>query len=101
MLTVIKLLEKFKGNPYVEGAFMGIRPVTIGLILVAAVFIAEGVLVKGSVFSADMAEFDYYNLIPLGICGLSVVLLGLFKVKPIYVMLVMAAAGAVIYGAVL
>ncbi|MDD6978730.1 MAG: chromate transporter, partial [Firmicutes bacterium] len=98
MLTVIKLLEKFKGNPYVEGAFMGIRPVTIGLILVAAVFIAEGVLVKGSVFSADMAEFDYYNLIPLGICGLSVVLLGLFKVKPIYVMLVMAAAGAVIYG---
>ena len=48
-----------------------------------------------------MAEFDYYNLIPLGICGLSVVLLGLFKVKPIYVMLVMAAAGAVIYGAVL
>lgn len=101
MLTVIKLLEKFKGNKFVEGAFTGIRPVTIGLILVAAVFIAEGVMVKGPVLSGSLADPDYYNLIPIGICAASVLLMGLLKMKPIYVMLMMAGIGALIYGVIL
>ena len=98
MLIVIKLLEKFNDNKYVEGAFVGIRPVTIGLILSAAIFIAEGVLVKGPVISDQLATMDYYNWIPILIGAASVVMTGCLKIKAIYVMLIMAAAGAVIYG---
>lgn len=98
MIIVVRLLEKFKGNPYVEGAMTGIRPVTVGLILAAVVFIAEGVLVKGPIVSAQMADPDYYNLIPACIFGASIVMMSVLKMKPIWVMLIMAAAGAILYG---
>lgn len=98
MLIVIKLIDRFKGSRVVEGAFIGIRPVTIGLILAAAVFIAGGVLVKGPVVSQQLADSDYYDWIPIGICAASAILMSFTKIKPIYVMLIMAAAGAVIYG---
>lgn len=98
MLIAIRLIDRFKGSKAVEGAFVGIRPVTIGLILAAALFIAGGVLVKGPIVSQQMAELDYYNWIPIGICAVSVVLMSLLKVKPIYVMLIMAAVGTIIYG---
>lgn len=98
MLIVIKLIDRFKGSRIVEGAFIGIRPVTIGLILSAVIFIAGGVLVKGPIVSAELADMDYYNWIPIGISAASMLLMGALKMKPIYVMLIMAAAGAVIYG---
>lgn len=101
MLIVIRLLEKFKKNRYVEGAFAGIRPVTVGLIMAAAIFIGEGVLVKGVVVSSMLGSMDYYNWIPIGLCAMSVILMCVFKVKPIYVMLIMAVAGALIYGLIL
>lgn len=98
MLIVVKLLEKFKENPYVEGALMGIRPVTVGLILAAVVFIAEGVLVKGPIVSGNLLDPDYYNIISICIGGASIIMMCLMKIKPILVMLFMAAAGALIYG---
>lgn len=98
MLLVIKLLDKYKGSRIVEGAFVGIRPVTVGLILAAVVFIAQGVLVDGSIISAQMMDPGYYKPIPIGIFGMSIVLMSVLKIKPIYVMLIMAAAGAIIYG---
>lgn len=98
MLIVMKLLEKFKGNPLVEGAFTGIRPVTIGLILAAVIFIAEGVLVKGSIVSTQLLDISYYNPVPVIIFAASVVLMTVARLEPIWVMLIMAAAGAVIYG---
>ena len=98
MMIVIRLLDKFKGNKYVEGAFVGIRPATIGLIAAAVVFIAEGVLVKGSMVSAQMLDPGYYNVIPIIIFGVSIVLISVFKVKPIWVMLVMGFVGALIGG---
>ena len=98
MLAVSAFLSKFKDNRIVEGAFSGIRPVTIGLVGTAAVFIAEGVLTRGPLISASMADPDYYNLIPLGIFAVSILLMGKFKVKPIWTLLIMAGAGSLIYG---
>ena len=82
----------------VEGAFAGIRPVTIGLLLAAVIFIMNGVLVKGPVVSAEMADPGYYNLIPIGIFAVSILLISILKLKPLHVMLIMGAAGALIYG---
>ena len=98
MIIVVKLLDKFRGNPFVEGAFVGIRPVTIGLILAAVIFIADGVLFKGQVASAKLLDPDYYNLLPIGIFGVSIILMSITKIKPIWVMLIMAAAGGTIWG---
>ncbi|MGX8774362.1 MAG: chromate transporter [Bacillota bacterium] len=98
MLIVIRLLDRYRNSTVVEGAFAGIRPVTIGLLLSAAMFIMDSVLVKGPVVSAAMADAGYYNLIPIAIFAASILLMSLLKMKPLRVMLVMGAAGAVIYG---
>jgi chromate transporter len=98
MLIVIRLIDRYRGSVIVEGAFAGIRPVTVGLLLAAAIFIMDSVLVKGPIASVSMADPGYYNLIPIGIFGLSIVLIAALKMKPLHVMLIMGAAGAVIYG---
>ena len=100
MLIVCRFLDRFRSNPLVEGAFAGIRPVTIGLILAAILYVAEGVLVNGPVISAKLftAGLDYYKLIPIAIAVCAVLLMTVLKVKPIRVMLLMAAAGAVLGG---
>ena len=98
MLIVIRLLDKYRDSTVVEGAFAGIRPVTIGLLLAAVIFMMNDVLVKGSVVSAQMADISYYNLIPMGIFAASILLISLLKMKPLHVMLLMGAAGAIIYG---
>jgi len=98
MLIVARMLERFKENEMVKGAFVGIRPATVGLIASAVVFIAGGVLVKGPLVSAQMADVNYYNLIPIGIFGVSILLMGALKLKPIYVILIMAFVGAMLGG---
>ena len=98
MLIVIKLLDRYRNSTIVEGAFAGIRPVTIGLLLSAVIFMMNSVLVKGPVISADMADIGYYNPIPIAIFAVSILLISLVKMKPLHVMLLMGAAGAVIYG---
>lgn len=98
MIIVMKLLERFKDSRYVQGAFAGIRPVTIGLIAAAAIFIADGVLTKGPLISSQLTDVAYYNWMPIGIFILSVALMSFGKLKPIWIMLIMAAAGSMIYG---
>ena len=98
MLIVIRLLDRFKDNRFVEGAFVGIRPATIGLIAAAVVYIANGVLVKGPMTSVQMADISYYNLIPICIFTVSIVMISVFKVRPILVMLIMGFIGALIGG---
>ena len=98
MLIVIRLLDKYRNSTVVEGAFAGIRPATIGLLLSAVIFMMNGVLVKGPVVSAQMANPGYYNVIPIGIFAVSILLITLVKMRPLHVMLLMGAAGAVIYG---
>lgn len=98
MIIVIRILERFKENTLVQGAFVGIRPATVGLIAAAVVFIADGVLVKGPLVSEQMADLGYYNLIPICIFGASILLITLCKARPIFVILIMAFVGALIGG---
>ncbi|MDO4870363.1 MAG: chromate transporter [Bacillota bacterium] len=98
MMIVIRVLERFKTNTYVQGAFAGIRPATIGLIAAAVVFIADGVLVKGSLVSSHMAEIGYYEPVAICIFAASILLICFTKIKPIWVMLFMGFIGAMIGG---
>lgn len=98
MLLVIRLTDKYRNSTVVEGAFTGIRPVTVGLLLAAVIFMMNTVLVKGPVISQQLADPGYYNPIPIAIFAVSILLISLSKLKPLHVMLIMGAAGAAIYG---
>ncbi len=99
MMIVSGVLDRFKANPLIRGAFEGIRPVTVGMIAAAVIFVAEGVLVKGEVISPRLFEgAGYYDFAAIGIALAAGLMMGLLKMKPIGVMLIMAGAGALLGG---
>ena len=97
MLIVCKMLEKFRNNKYVEGAFTGIRPMTVGLLASAIVLIGDGVLLKGEGLTlASLADPSVYCLPAIGIFLVSILLLGKFKINPIIIVIIMGLLGAFI-----
>lgn len=100
MLLVMKFLEKFKSSRVVDGAFYGIRPVTIGLIGAAGVFVADSVLVKGELISQQIITgfAEYVNIIPCCIFAATLILAGKLKINPIIVCIIAGVAGAILCG---
>ena len=102
MLLVMNFIDRFNNSRGIQGAFYGIRPVTVGLIGAAVIFVGETVLVNGPLISTQLftSGIDYFNLIPLAIFAVTILLTGVFKFKPITVILIMGAAGALLCGQV-
>lgn len=100
ILIVVQFLERFQESRGIQGAFLGIRPVTVGLIAAAVLFVGETVLVNGPIISAKLFTegVSYFNAIPVMLCAATLLLSGVFKVKPITLMIVMGAAGALLCG---
>ena len=100
ILIVVKFLEKFHESKGIQGAFLGIRPVTVGLIAAAVIFVGETVLVNGPIISTKLFTegISYFNLIPIMLCAVTLLLSGVFKIKPITLMIVMGAVGALLCG---
>lgn len=100
MLIVMKFIDKFKESKGLEGAFLGIRPVTVGLIGAAAIFVAETVLVNGDLFSIKLFQEPdtYINVVPCLIFLVTLVLAGKFKIGPIKITILMAIIGAMLCG---
>ena len=97
---LILIVVQFQESRGIQGAFLGIRPVTVGLITAAVLFVGETVLVNGSIISAKLFTegVSYFNVIPVMLCAATLLLSGVFKVKPITLMIVMGAAGALLCG---
>ena len=100
ILIVMKFIDRFNDSRIVQGAFVGIRPVTVGMIAAAVIFVSESVLVKESLISTKLftGGLDYYNLIPIALFAITIVLVGVFRMKPIRVMIIMGIAGALLCG---
>lgn len=100
ILIVVKFLERFQESKGIQGAFLGIRPVTVGLIASAVLFVGETVLVNGPIISTKLFTegISYFNWIPIMLCAATLLLSGVFKVKPITLMIVMGVAGAILCG---
>ena len=100
MLIVMKFIEKFNDSKGIQGAFVGIRPVTIGMIAAAAIFVSESVLVNGSLISMKLftGGVEFFNFIPIAMFAVTIVLVGVFKMRPIRVMILMGIAGAFLCG---
>ena len=83
MITLVRFFFYLRGNKYMEYAFLGLRPVVIGLIGAAAV-----------VLMTDENFIDYISFIIFG----AVFLLSLRgKIHPIYLIILAGIAGFIIY----
>lgn len=100
MMIVSGFIDRFKDSRYVEGAFTGIRPVTVGLIGAAVIFVSETSLVNGDLISLKLftSGLDYFNFIPIAIFVVTILLTGVFRMKPIRVMIIMGIVGAILCG---
>ena len=94
---VVKFMSMYRNNKIMDGAFKGIRPVTVGMITAGALFIGQTALLKGDV--SEIADFagglGNIDLIPAVITLTTLVLAGKFKVSAVKLILIMAAVGAV------
>lgn len=78
-------IEKFKENRIVEGAFAGIRPVTVGLIASAVMFMGQ-------------SAFASLSPVSFAIAAGTVILAGKFKVSPILIVVIAGVIGALLCG---
>lgn len=77
IVLIARILQKFKSNPYVSSAFLGLRPCSIGLIAAAGLLVARMALLKNDLFSV----FGI-NVINLKACILALVLFVLMRYVP-------------------
>ena len=93
ILIVVRIMDKFLGNPWVKAAMEGLKPCVMGVIL------ATGAYMIGSNLFVDSA-FDIRALV------MTVLLEGVWlgsklmkkKVSPILLIIISAVAGIVVYG---
>jgi chromate transporter len=98
VLAVLRFMERFERNRALQSALAGIRPVSIGLIASAAVFMADSTLVAGKLISERWLSEGaaYLKPVPCAIFVCALILSGRFRVNTVAVMLLAAAAGALI-----
>ena len=82
---VFFFVHKFKESRLVKGAFGGIRPVTVGLIAAAVVFMRQ-------------SAFASFNLVSAAITLATIFLVGKLKLSPIAIVIVSGVIGAVLCG---
>lgn len=85
VITVCYFINKFKESRIIDGAFVGIRPVTAGLIAAAVIFMGE-------------SAFAGLNPVAIVISAATVILAGKFKVSPIAIIIGAGVLGAVLCG---
>ena len=98
MMIVYHFVKKFNDSRVVQGIMSGIRPVTVALIGSAVIFVSETVLVKGPVITGKLLEagLGYFELVPVCIFIVTIVLVAKFKIKPIRIMILMGIVGALL-----
>lgn len=82
MLVLCRLYLRLKGNVYIEGAFVGLRPVVVGLIASAALLLMN---------ADNFIDYKSYLLFVLALIGM------FFKVHPILLIILAGCLGLVLY----
>jgi chromate transporter len=93
---VAHFLERFKNSNAIGAIMGGVRPVTVGLIAAAAIFIGAPSLLNGAF---DLSEISasglaYFNLLPIIICLCAAILNGKWRAHPILIVLAAGVIGA-------
>ena len=104
IIVVTKLFERFKTNKYVQSVLYGIKPVVVGLILSAVITVGCSVILPELKLTAITKEgFSQFNWISLIIVAvffpLSKIKIKNRKIHPIILIVLSAAVGIVLFGA--
>jgi len=94
MLLIVKILDTFKENRYLQAVFYGLRPAVTGLIAAAGVTVAAGSLLVLP-YSGDVLSL--FNLPAVGIFVVVFCLIRRFKIHPVWYLLLSAGVG-VLFG---
>jgi len=98
ILLLLKIMARYHKSGVVSALLYGVKPVTVGLIMIAAVYFFERSIFKGVVFSGDILKMglSFFNL-PLLIIFVAVLVLAWKgKVSPIILTVASGAAAALI-----
>jgi chromate transporter len=62
ILLIAKVLKAFRENQYVDSAFYGLRPCSVGLIAAAGVLVLKLALLNTDLFATTGAVLDLFNI---------------------------------------
>ena len=96
ILAVAKVMERFKGNAYVQGAMHTLRPASVGMVSAAVLGVLQSVLLHMDA----VAALQWTNMVALPSLLLFLVLLAFYlkfnKLHPVVILAMGAAAGIVL-----
>ena len=92
-------LNKHRENPLVEGAFVGIRPITVGMIASGVIYIASGALFNGDIsgMSAVSEIISAVDPLALILAVIAFILVYTKKLGAIQLIIGMGVLGAFIF----
>lgn len=101
VLLIVAVLDRFRKNKYVEGAFYGLRPASTGLIAAAGILVIQIALLNLDFYKASGNIADILNYKAIILAAVLLVLTRWFKptkkLHPILFILVSAAVGILIF----
>ena len=101
MLLIVAVLDRFRKNKYVEGAFYGLRPASTGLIAAAGVLVIQIALLNVDFYKASGNIADIFNYKAIILAAVLLVLTRWFKptkkLHPILFIVASAAVGILIF----
>ena len=95
ILLVIRVLDKFKGSPVVEGIFKGLRPASIGLITSAFLGVVKESLLYLDKFAGLSTLLSVFNWKGIVLAAALFFLMKKWKKHPIVYIAIAAAVGIV------
>lgn len=97
ILIVARVLAAFRQNKYVDAAFYGLRPCSVGLIAAAGVLVLRVALLNTALFAETGALLDLFNWKAIALAAVLLVLTRFVnktkKLHPIFFILASALAG--------
>ena len=97
VLLITAILDKFSNNIYVEGAFYGLRPASVGLITAAGVLVVKISLLNVDLFHQTNAVADLFQWKAVALAALLLVLTRYIKktkgLHPVYFIVFSAVIG--------
>lgn len=96
ILIIAHMLERFRGNKYVDAVFYGLRPCSVGLIAAAGLLVVKISLLNFDVFKETGSFADFFNFKSIILAAVLIVLTRYIKkTKGFHPIVFIAASAAV------
>ena len=100
ILLIARVLKQFRQNKYVDAAFYGLRPCSLGLIAAAGVLVLRVALLNTALYAETGVILDLFNWKAIALAAVLLVLTRFVrqtkKLHPIFFILASALAGIVL-----